>query len=109
MTARPDGVVLVGQLFTIEWVDNSDQAVPLAKPTKSGRMDLARQRIIIDTDNGPDQLRDVTLHEVLHACFALVAEHNPSDVEEHMVSMLAPVLLDALRSNPGFVNWLTEQ
>lgn len=105
---RPRYVDVAGQGFEIVYVDNTDDNIPLASPDKSGRMILTKQRIIIDTDNGPDQLRDVTLHELVHACLAVVMDDNPDAVEERMVSALAPMLLYVLRRNPHIVAWLTD-
>lgn len=54
----------------------------------------------------PDYEADTLLHEVLHA----VMTHAPIDLtteqEEHVCLAIAPVLLDTLRRNPKFTDYL---
>jgi len=55
-----------------------------------------------------DQERAILLHEVLHACFASSGYAMSEKGEEAVVLALQGPLLDALRSNPTFVRYLTE-
>lgn len=105
---RPLNVDVAGQRFDITYYDTTDDAIPLATADKSGRMSLTKQRISIDGNNGPDQLRDVVLHEIIHACLGVVSEDNPSDDEERITAMLAPMLLYVLRRNPHIAAFLTD-
>jgi hypothetical protein len=78
------------------------------KPTTVGHIDHNEQRIYIDGAQGPDQIRDTLLHEVLHAlwgtCGLYVTEAG--DHEELIVAMTASLLLDTLRRNPELVAYL---
>ncbi len=66
--------------------------------------------IELDPDRPPSTIAESLLHETLHACWHQ-AQLNTQDAlqehEEHVVTMLAPSLLDVLRRNPGLVRYLT--
>lgn len=74
--------------------------------------------IVVDPQQAASQMRDSVLHEVLHALFAIgpqnvlfqeLDEKNKVGVlEENLVQGLCPLLLDFLRRNPRFVDWLLE-
>lgn len=59
-----------------------------------------------------DNLREVTLHEVLHAIYHSTALNHylrpgdDSDLEEYTVAMLSGPLLAVLRSNPELMSYL---
>lgn len=79
----------------------------LASKLEAGRTSVAHQRIAIDLDLGADQIRDTLLHEVLHACrMMLNLELEDDTAEENAIRALSPVLLDVLRSNADFVQFL---
>lgn len=69
-----------------------------------GVADHRNERIVLHPDQGPSQLRDTLLHEVLH-CVASVAGGLGED-EEAIVAQLSRTLLDTLRRNPGLVTFL---
>lgn len=72
-------------------------------------------RMVIATgDVGQDRLRETVLHELLHAMFSLtnldetLTRSGGSGLDEHVVTVLAPVMLDFVRANPVVVAWLRE-
>lgn len=69
--------------------------------------DPRKQQITVDPDQGPDQLADSLLHEVLHACVAVTGiDETLGDKEETVVRSLSTCLLDVIRRNPRLVEWL---
>lgn len=74
-----------------------------------GSADHPAQLIRIDPNQGPDQLADTLLHEVMHAVFAFVGLHESplAKHEERIVAALTPTLLDTLRRNPDLVAYVT--
>lgn len=74
-----------------------------------GNVQHSAQRINIDSEQGPDQLADTLLHEVLHAVWSAAGVHvGPvAKFEELVVASLTPTLLDTLRRNPDLVAYLT--
>jgi len=70
-----------------------------------GHTSLSKLRMEIDDTMAPDQVRDTMLHEVIHACLFAIGAGS----REKVIRPLAPVLLDALRSNPDLVSFLMEQ
>lgn len=67
---------------------------------------------IRDTDQHPIHVKEILLHEVLHACFyasQMTIEnrlHREEDIEETVVGRLSPVLLQVIRDNPDLVDFL---
>lgn len=58
---------------------------------------------------GHDQQREVTLHEVLHACIDQTnLRGSDKDAEEKLVAALSPVVFGFIRDNPRAVAWLQE-
>ncbi len=62
------------------------------------------------------QMRDTVLHEVLHAIFALhgfatmpIDVPETTDLEEVIVLLLAPNVLNVMRENPHLLEWLTDE
>lgn len=110
-TVKPPGKVKVGHLtYAVEVSAKrcSDADVMY------GQSDMRTAEIILNPAQCDGQLRDTTLHEVLHALMdqmgvqkggdkALLAT---TDDEERMVHALAPLLLGVLRDNPDLVAFL---
>ena len=72
-----------------------------------GATNYQNLQIVVHPDVAPMQMKDTLLHEVLHTCFHDYPELSNED-EESMIRFVTPRLLDALRSNPRFVEFLTE-
>lgn len=69
-----------------------------------GYLQPRHQKLYINPNQGPDQMRDTVLHEVTHEAFpyGLVDE----EIEEQIVRAVATNLLDYLRRNPKLVEFL---
>lgn len=75
-----------------------------------------KQTVLIDDDLGPDQERETLLHELLHGVMkqcglgALFEEWEKSmdtkEIEEKVVNLLSPRLLELLRDNAPVVKFL---
>lgn len=52
--------------------------------------------------------KEILLHEVLHAIFNTTSDRRKRWEEEDVVEMLDAPLLQILRENSAFVEWLTE-
>lgn len=97
-------MTVLGQLYPISWIHETEVTTKprITSEVKAGRTSVAYQWIAVDLDQGPDQLRDSLLHEVLHVCLGMLGKDADETVE-----LLSPVLLDTLRGNPALVTWLT--
>jgi hypothetical protein len=92
----PKEVVVMGKSYTVG---------PLSEECGDfGRCMAGNQRIQIKANQAPGQLRDTLLHEVLHA----VSYELYLELEERQVHILANGLLDTLRRNPKFTQFLLE-
>ena len=87
--------------LTLEGIGETEEAV--ANNSYLGTIDHDRQKIEIAPEFPAYGLKVTLLHEVLHGCLNLI---NKDD--EDLVHMLSYVLLNTLRSNPGFVMYLME-
>jgi len=76
----------------------------------AGLYNSTTQQISIAADLGFERQRATFLHEVLHACLTItdLASLLANDLDEHVVSALAPVLLAWMRDNPDWVSYLQE-
>lgn len=104
MSDRPTSVWILGQPFSVTWIDGDNDV--LSDRSRMGHGNLAQQRITVDAHQGADQLRDTFLHEVLHQCFNIVGALDDEREQEQAVLALSPVLLQVLRENSGMVSWL---
>lgn len=68
-----------------------------------------QRRIVLEPGLHPDKAREVLLHEVLHAVVSAAGLEWEADDEEAIVSRFTGPLLDALRSNPQFISFLTHK
>lgn len=66
--------------------------------------DSAANEIVLQKGLPADRERVCLLHEVLHACWFHLGLSER--VEERIVTGLAPILLEVLRSNPSLVKTL---
>lgn len=75
-----------------------------------GIYEEATQTITLDKGLAFERARETFLHENLHAILSIsgLNEVIPMEAEEHVVGVLAPVMLAWMRDNPRVVNWLTE-
>lgn len=105
---KPSKVKVLGQQYTIDWIDSGDvETTPgITKDMVLGQLSASRQWIAIRKDQGKDQLRDTLLHELLHCCYYMMKGDTG---DEETIGMIAPVLLDLLRSNPQVVRFLLEE
>ncbi len=96
----PISQVQVGPIaYTIEFDDRAADAANCW-----GRIDYARQSILLDSKASPDHLAVTVLHEILHAVLHSVGiEKDPA---EDVISRSTPTLLDTLRRNPKLVHYL---
>lgn len=68
-----------------------------------------RRRIAYRPGMPADRRREVVLHEALHACVEVSRGHGlDADAEEAVVDALTGPLLDLLRGNPAFLDYLRE-
>lgn len=70
-----------------------------------------RLLIRLDPTRPPTSVAETLLHELIHCAAAhsgLKAIEDFRDMEEQVVSALAPPLLEALRRNPDLVKYLTK-
>ena len=95
-------------------LDISEQAGDRAKLAEQdartvGHSDHSTQQLEVCARQGPDQVADTVLHEVLHAVWSTAGLHTgpASEHEEHVVASCTPLLLDTLRRNPVLVAYLT--
>lgn len=102
----PETLALVGQAFGVSRVPSDDSDLRRDGHTAVGSTRLVKQRLFVSDNLAPDQERDTLLHEVLHALIGIVRPSFSDRVEEEFVQLLTPLLLDALRRNPGFVAYL---
>lgn len=73
-----------------------------------GNCDTKACVITLDPSAAKSQVRETLIHEVLHAVTALTAiAGDLGEVEESVVTRLAPALLEVLRKNPDLVDYLT--
>lgn len=85
-----------------------DDSAHMASIGAAGEMDVASGRIVIDTTDCADRTRIAVIHELLHACWWMVARPYKEIEQEPMCQIFAPILLDTLRRNPALVAYLTE-
>lgn len=114
----PPVVDLMTQIIGVSLVDHIEQTI-IGEGDEAhvhrlyGEYNEYDQRIRLDQSMGFERMRETFLHENLHAMFAagqldaiLNGEHE--ELDEHVVSVLAPILLAWLRANPRAVNFLRE-
>ena len=114
---------VLGQTFTVGLVSNlrvpngefenpevNENAAKLIGV--NGVCDSDQQVIWLERHAGHDGQRATFLHEHLHAMFAIVglrADMLTVATEERVVKLLAPILLDFLRTNPRAIAYMLEK
>lgn len=64
------------------------------------------QKITI-SEAANDFMADTLLHEIIHQCIRVTGiEIKNEKMEEHLICVMTPVLLDTLRRNPTVVKYL---
>ena len=81
-----------------------------AMPDADGDFTIDAQAIRVGDWLAPQTQAEVLIHELLHACwpYRWNACQRPDDIEEDLVTLLAPQLAGVLRDNPSLVLWLTQ-
>ena len=117
---RPSKIDVVGQNFNVEWVEPGgpliwgDQEVEEVDKYACGYTNAAAQviRLKSEPDLGFDAVRDTLLHEVFHAIMSVTGLSEEPWLDEanaeSVATRVAPVLLDVVRSNPMFIQYLQE-
>jgi hypothetical protein len=101
----PDSFTVLGQRVAV----TSHRKIKLKDERCLGVTDNDRQRVTISRDQSDDKIRETFLHEMLHIVNGLAGARLDftKAQEETLVKRTAPILLDALRSNPDVVKFLT--
>ena len=107
----PPSKVHVGQrTYTI----NLDDTGRLRERDSSGETYNDLRQITVSGHLPPEPMREVVVHELLHALTEYTGLHHDLEdssvtvSDEQMVGRLAPALVDLLRGNPTLVAWLQE-
>lgn len=127
MSRTPAAVRLLSQLIRVEqapnlhhvpdpeWVhgEEPEDAHPEHAHRAYGVYSAAEQRITLDDSLAFEKLRETFLHENLHAMLSIsgvdaLLDGEAQGLSEHMVGVLAPVLLAWLRDNKAAVRWLQD-
>lgn len=111
MTIRPPRTLKVlGQKVSVKFVKDVDTAVDGVvghdheEKGRVGHADMRFGLIHVSTLQSDDQFADTYLHETLHAMLMLVGHDD-----ETTVFRVTPVLLDFLRKNPRFVEFIMQK
>ena len=99
MTACPKTVSVLGQLFSVSFVDTEEIG-------GAGLMDPTTRAISCATGQHPFDERDTVLHEAFHAILFRQGRDNDGKTEEVYVRALATGALQVLRDNPALTRWL---
>lgn len=99
----PTPLFVMGQRYTVRTY------AALEVDGALGITDLDHQTIAISTKQSEDQIADTYLHEALHAIFSLTTLHRDMKLkrEEDIIKRMTPALLQVLRDNPRFVEFVT--
>lgn len=102
--------------FDVEYVAEEDWIKRGFDDADGGQIDGAKAVISVRC---PDEvveihIREILLHEVLHACFYVQGLSNDDgailrtqvNIEEFAISHISPILIDVFRSNPGLSKYL---
>lgn len=113
--SRPLAAWLLTQRIDISWVDNLHHASEdgegnVVAQKAMGVYEMVEQTISMRNGMGFERERQTLLHENLHAMVAAggLEVAFREDAEEHIVGVLAPVLLSWMRENPHIVKYLME-
>ena len=106
MTTKPKKIQILNLVYKIRWVDNAIQIGSEAQ----GWCDFENQLIVINSDNSPQIVAEVFLHEILHALlFALDLTDTAEIDHEQIVSRSATGICTIWKQNPAAFKWWMEQ
>jgi hypothetical protein len=99
---------------TVRWLDDKAWKEAGLADNEGGQFDGAGATISVRLAEGQHDihLREILLHEVLHACYyvsGISVNDDPRvvpDIEEFTVARVSPVLLEILRDNPALSKFL---
>jgi hypothetical protein len=105
--ALPSSVAIGAIIFRVtdEQADHNQSVVDTQVDTY-GCINYAKGTIVLDPNQTDQHKRAALLHEVLHGCLHVTAQHLKW--EEKAVRLITGPLLDALRRNPALVAYLLE-
>lgn len=115
LLGRPQMIWILGQPFAVRWENAPGKRLHEDSDYWDlGTTVVAEQTLVIRSLQGPHQLRDTLIHEVLHAILNMTAQKDrfkPNDAfekhpEEPVVAAVATALLNVLVANPDVVDWL---
>jgi hypothetical protein len=98
--APPESLGVLGQSYTVKQLPAADL------PEAYGYHYADARRIEVRDDMSAFDLRDTTLHELMHAVRAAQGREYGGEVEEDYVRSLATGLTVVFRDNPQFAKWL---
>ena len=109
--SRPKNVFVGHLKYQISYDHESLQASKARElEDLTGHCANDKLQITVDGSMAEPNVRDVLMHEILHACHWSAGEplgHMKSDdPEEDAIRILAPALLNVLRANPKLVEYL---
>lgn len=93
----------------IRFARNSGDRAILGKKN-CGRCISTKQLILLDPNQGPDQLRDTLMHEIEHAIWDQTLLRLPGKLtQERVIEAMTPVRLDTYRRNPQLAAYLFDE
>lgn len=110
MATVPERVVIAGQRFRIEVVDDLTQIHPDETIVGITNAQLGIIKVAAwPRYQSPDSARDTLLHEIMHSVYGLSHGNLSSKEEERAIRSLSTGLLDTLRRNPDLAQFLLEE
>lgn len=123
--SRPDSVIVAHRTYHIHWLEQDQWIAEGIDDGLRGWTEHASGRILIrlsfeDARSADDMLREIVLHEILHACTSVSMVWNswgPLDnekcqefatIEELIIGAMSPVLLRVLLDNPNVLAYLLD-
>ena len=97
---RPSKIRVGYRSINVAFVEASD-----LPEDKDGIFDEAGAQIKIADTLSPQDAAQVTLHEVIHACWRRISLEG--DVEENAVEVLSENLAQVWRDNPSLIQWIS--
>lgn len=96
---------ILGKTINVVFANPLDKAPkPFHEKSAVGRTYQEKSTIFVDATQDIDQLRDTTLHEIIH-----VLDYNlKMELSENQVHRLACGLFQVLRENKDFTKWLSK-
>lgn len=118
--ARPTKVKVGWHTFQIRWLTRQQWALEKHDQDSAGSTYISRSLIVLcthdDDDNKIDEqlLREVLMHEILHAVWHVSAlaydtvSRDHEDLEEYTLRFISGVILQVLKDNPPVLKYLLE-